>query len=67
MSKLNETNTEIAKLKIELARMAPVLTATNEELAVALVKVGQDKAIADEKEKVVSAEAEIVGKKAEEA
>lgn len=47
--------------------MAPILTATNEELAVALVKVGQDKAIADEKEKVVSGEAEIVGAKASEA
>ena len=47
--------------------MAPILTATNEELAVALVKVGHDKAIADEKEKVVSGEAEIVGKKAAEA
>ena len=31
------------------------------------MKVGQDKAIADEKEKIVSAEAEIVGKKAAEA
>lgn len=47
--------------------MKPKLEAKNEELKVALVQVNKDKEIADEKEKVVSAEAEIVGKKAGEA
>jgi hypothetical protein len=43
------------------------LEAKNEELKVALVRVNADKEVADEKEKIVSAEAEIVNKKAEEA
>jgi len=47
--------------------MQPKLKVKNEELAVALEIVNRDKAIADEKEKVVSAEAEIVSKKASEA
>lgn len=47
--------------------MKPKLEAKNEELKVALVQVNKDKEVADEKEKVVSAEAEVVNKKAEEA
>jgi dynein heavy chain len=47
--------------------MQPKLKVKNEELAIALEVVNRDKAIADEKEKVVSAEAEIVNKKATEA
>ena len=47
--------------------MQPKLAAKNEELKVALVKVNADKAVADEQEKVVSAEAEIVNKKASDA
>ena len=47
--------------------MQPKLAKSNEELKVALVKVEADKEIADEKEKIVSAEAEIVNKKAAEA
>lgn len=67
LKKLNDTNTNIAELKIKLADMQPKLKVKNEELAVALEIVNRDKAIADEKEKVVSAEAEIVSKKAAEA
>jgi dynein heavy chain len=67
LKKLNDTNTNIAELKIKLAEMQPKLKAKNEELAVALEAVNKDKAIADEKEQVVSAEAEIVNKKATEA
>jgi len=67
LKKLNDTNTNIAELKIKLADMQPKLKVKNEELAVALEVVNRDKAIADEKEKVVSAEAEIVNKKATEA
>lgn len=47
--------------------MKPKLEKKNEELKVALVQVNKDKEIADEKEKVVSGEAEVVNKKAEEA
>lgn len=46
--------------------MTPKLEAKNEELAKALVIVSADKEVANEKEKVVSAEAEIVDKKATE-
>ena len=46
--------------------MTPELEAKNEELKVALVVVTEDKEVAAEKEKVVSAEAEIVNKKATE-
>jgi dynein heavy chain len=67
LRKLNDTNTNIAELKIKLADMQPKLKVKNEELAIALEVVNRDKAIADEKEKVVSAEAEIVNKKATEA
>lgn len=65
--KLNDTNTNIAELSAKLTEMKPLLEKKNEELKVALVKVNADKEVADEKEKVVSGEAEIVNKKAEEA
>jgi chromosome segregation ATPase len=58
LRKLNETNTNIAELNDKLTEMKPKLEAKNEELKVALVKVNQDKEVADEKEKVVSLEAE---------
>jgi dynein heavy chain len=67
LSKLTEANKEIAELNIKLTEMRPVLITKNEELKVALVKVNADKEIADAKEKVVSAEAEVVNKKAAEA
>jgi dynein heavy chain len=67
LRKLNDTNSNIAELKIKLAVMQPKLVVKNEELKVALVQVNADKAIADEKEAVVSQEAEIVNKKASEA
>ncbi len=44
--------------------MQPKLVVKNEELKVALVQVNADKAITDEKEAVVSQEADIVNKKA---
>lgn len=65
--KLNDTNSNIAELSAKLTEMKPKLVQKNEELKVALVKVNADKEVADEKEKVVSGEAEIVNKKAEEA
>jgi dynein heavy chain len=47
--------------------MQPILESKNKELEEALVIVNKDKAIADEKEQVVSAEAVVVNKKASEA
>ena len=67
LNKLNETNVNIAELKIKIEEMQPKLLEKNEQLKVALVQVNADKAIADEKEKVVSADAEIVNKKAADA
>lgn len=67
LKKLNETNEDIKVLKEKLAIMQPQLVIKNDELAVALKQVTADKAIADEKEAVVSAEAEIVNKQAAEA
>lgn len=67
LKKLNDTNTSIAELKIKLAEMQPKLVKKNEELAVALEIVNEDKSKADEQEKIVAAEAEVVGKKATEA
>jgi dynein heavy chain len=64
---LNETNTAIATLKVTLEDLQPKLEKYSEELAVALVKVTADKAIADEKEAVVAQEAEVVMKQASEA
>lgn len=67
LRKLNETNESIAVFKVELAKMQPILIQKNEQLKVALEKVTVDKAVANEKEKVVSAEAEIVAKNSAEA
>lgn len=67
LKKLNDTNKSIAELRIKLTDLQPKLLLKNEELKVALVKVNADKQIANEKERVVSAEAEIVNKKASEA
>ena len=67
LHKLTETNDNIAELKIKLAEMQPILEKKNAELKVALVQVNKDKEAADEKEKVVSAEAAIVETKAAEA
>jgi dynein heavy chain len=47
--------------------MKPKLEIKNEELKVALVKVNADKEVADEKERVVYAEAEVVKKNAAQA
>lgn len=67
LKKLNDTNKRIAELKIILTDLLPKIASKNEELKVALVRVNADKAIANEKERVVSGEAEIVNKKAAEA
>lgn len=67
LKKLNNTNQRIAELKVILTDLLPKIAQKNEELKVALVRVNADKAIANEKERVVSAEAEIVNKKAAEA
>jgi dynein heavy chain, axonemal len=67
LKKLNDTNKSIAELKIKLTELLPQIAQKNEELKVALVKVNADKAVANEKERVVSGEAEVVNKKASEA
>ena len=67
LKKLNDTNASIAELKIKLAEMQPLLIQKNEDIKIALEKVNADKKVANEKEKVVTAEAEIVNKKASEA
>jgi len=67
LKKLNDTNSNIAELRIKLTDLKPQLEKKNEELAVALEHVNADKKIANEKERVVSQEAEIVNKQAAEA
>jgi len=67
LKKLNDTNKSIAELKIKLTELQPMLARKSEDLKVALVRVNADKLVANEKERVVSAEAEIVNKKAAEA
>jgi dynein heavy chain len=67
LKKLNDTNKSIAELRIKLTDLQPMLAKKSEELKVALVRVNADKLVANEKERVVSAEAEIVNKKAAEA
>jgi dynein heavy chain len=67
LKKLNDTNKSIAELRIKLADLQPLLARKSEDLKVALVKVNADKQVANEKERVVSGEAEIVNKKAAEA
>ena len=60
LTTLKNTNASIADLRVTITKMLPELAKANEELAVTLVEVNKDKAIADEKDKVVSAEKEIV-------
>ena len=67
MKKLNDTNDNIADLKVKLAKMQPELAQKNEELKVALAQANADKEVADDKEKIVSAETEVVNKKKDEA
>ena len=62
LKKLIDTNTNIAELKEKIEEMVPKLKVKNEELSVIITKVTADKAVADEKEAKVSAEAEIVNK-----
>ena len=47
--------------------MLPELAKANEELAVTLIQVNKDKLIADEKDRLVSADKEVVEKSAAEA
>lgn len=67
LSTLKTTNESIAVLKVNITKMLPELAKKNEELAVTLKQVDKDKAIADEKDRVVSAEKEVVEKSAAEA
>jgi len=67
LTTLKKTNERIADLRVEITAMLPKLAKANEELAVTLQQVNKDKAIADEKDRVVSAEVEIVDKVAQEA
>ena len=64
LKKLNDTNSNIAELKIRLAELQPLLKQKNDELKIALEKVNADKIIANDKEQIVSVEAEIVNKQA---
>ena len=45
--KLNDTNSNIAKLKIKIEEIQPKLVQKNAELKVSLVQVNADKAMAD--------------------
>lgn len=67
LTTLKNTNESIAELKVNITAMLPQLAKSNEELAITLTQVNKDKAIADEKDKIVSAEKEIVEKAAAEA
>ena len=67
LKKLNDTNSNIAILKVALAEMQPKLIESNEQLKITLEKVNRDKAIADQKEAVAMIEKETVEKKAAEA
>ena len=67
LTTLKKTNERIAQLRVDITEMLPKLAKANEELAITLTQVNKDKAIADEKDRVVSAEAEIVDKAAAEA
>lgn len=66
LTTLKNTNASIADLKITITKMLPELAKANEELAITLTQVNKDKASADEKDKLVSAEKEIVEKSAAE-
>lgn len=63
LNTLKSTNESIAELKVTITKMLPELAKSNEELAVTLEQVRKDKAVADEKERVVMIEKEIVEKK----
>jgi dynein heavy chain, axonemal len=67
LTTLKNTNESIAELKVNITAMLPQLAKSNEELAITLTQVNKDKAIADEKDRLVSAEKEIVEKAAAEA
>lgn len=58
LKKLNNTNANIAELKVKLAELQPLLKLKNEELKVALERVNADKVKASEQDLIVSAEAE---------
>ena len=64
LKKLNNTNANIAELKVKLAELQPLLKTKNEELKVALERVNADKVKASEQDLIVSAEAEQVNKQA---
>jgi dynein heavy chain len=67
LKKLNDTNSNIAILKVTLTEMAPKLIESNEQLKITLEKVNKDKAVADQKEAAAMIEKETVEKKAAEA
>jgi len=60
LRKLEETNVQIADLKVSLAKAAPMLKEKEIVLAETLSKVSVDKAEADAKEAVVLKEKEVV-------
>jgi hypothetical protein len=67
LTTLKNTNASIADLKVTITKMLPELAKANEELAVTLTQVNKDKAIADEKDRLVSGEKVLVEKAAAEA
>jgi len=48
LKKLNNTNANIAELKVKLAELQPLLKSKNEELKIALERVNADKVKASE-------------------
>lgn len=67
IKKLNDTNTNIAELRVQIKELQPKLQKKNEDLKVSLKTATQDRKIADEKEEIVSKEAAIVNQQADEA
>jgi len=67
LTTLKNTNASIADLKVTITKMLPELAKANEELAITLTQVNKDKLVIDKKDKLVSAEKEIVEKSAAEA
>jgi dynein heavy chain len=60
LKKLENTNTNIAELKVTLDAMKPQLEASNIKLKETLEVVNRDKAIADEKERLAMIDQQVV-------
>jgi len=67
LKKLDNTNQNIAELKVTLEAMKPELEASNVKLKETLEVVNRDKAVADEKERLAMIDQQVVQQKAAEA